>query len=53
MNNNKIKCICGIEFDENFCKKHFKKCRQFINKFNNFDYKISKLLEEYLFDLTN
>ena len=53
MNNDKIKCICGIEFEEKFFKKHFRKCRLFINKFNKFDYKISILLEEYLFDIKN
>ena len=53
MNNDKIKCICGNEFEEKFFKKHYRKCTLFINKFNKFDYKISILLEEYLFEIKN
>ena len=46
--NNKIKCLCGKEYEEKKYKKHLTKCDLFIERFKNFDCKISILLGEYL-----
>ena len=48
MNKDNIKCICGNEFEEKKFKKHFRNCNSFLNKFYKFDYKISRLLDEYI-----
>ena len=53
MNNHKIKCLCGEDFEEKKYKKHFIKCNPFIAKFEKFDYKLSILLEEFLQDKGN
>lgn len=45
---NKIfKCYCNNDFDEINFEKHFKKCKPFINKFEEFDKKITYLLQNY------
>lgn len=51
--NSKIKCICKKELDINSFKKHFKKCKLFLQEFNKFDFKISILLREYLINKNN
>ena len=48
-----IKCVCGKEFKKINFKKHYKICELFLDKYNIFDYKISKILGEYLFDKKN
>ena len=53
MNNNNIECICGKIFEINIFKKHFKKCKEFIHKFNKSDYYMIILIKEYLKDKKN
>ena len=50
---NNIKCECGIFFKAKAFKKHFKNCNLFIKKYIKFDYKISRLLGEYLLNKEN
>ena len=50
MNNDDIECLCGIKFDKNIFKNHFKKCEPLLSKFSNFDRKLSLLLKEYSFN---
>ncbi len=50
---NRINCLCGENFGEKELKKHIRKCTLFLYRFKIFDYKISKLLEEYLSDKKN
>ena len=50
MNENKILCLCGEKFDEKSLKIHIRMCEPFIDKFKLFDYKISRLLNEYVMD---
>ena len=53
MNKNNIKCICGENYKEIDLKNHIRKCFSFIKRFKLFDYKIAKLLEEYLSEKEN
>ena len=53
MNKNNIKCMCGENYKENDLKNHIRKCLSFIKRFKLFDYKIAKLLEEYLSEKQN
>ena len=48
MNKKIIQCICGDNFKEIDLKNHIRKCVSFIKRFKLFDYKIAKLIEEYL-----
>lgn len=48
MNNDNIKCVCGETNNFNDFKKHFKKCKSFLNKFGKFDFKMRMLLKEYI-----
>ena len=43
-----IHCLCGKNYEEKEYKRHIKNCPDFLKRFKLFDYKISKLLEEYL-----
>ena len=42
-----IQCICGNKYDKKEFKKHFKNCCKFIEKFKDFDFKISQLIKKY------
>ena len=53
MNKKIIQCICGYNFKEIDLKSHIRKCLLFIKRFKLFDYKIAKLLEEYLSEKEN
>ena len=53
MDHDYIICKCGNKFKKKIFKKHYKNCQSFINKFNKFDFYISNLLKEYLFDKDN
>ena len=44
-NNDNIKCICGINFEMNNFKKHFRNCQKFLQKFEKFDYQMQFLLK--------
>ena len=48
-----INCLCGETFSEKELKKHIRNCSIFLYRFEIFDYKICKLLEEYLSDKKN
>lgn len=48
MNEKTILCLCGEKYDEINLKKHIRICDSFLNRFRLFDYKISRLLNEYL-----
>ena len=49
----KIKCTCGYFFKKKEFKKHFKRCPYFLDKFTKFDYKISRLIGQYLINKDN
>ena len=53
MNKKNIRCICGDNYAEIDLKNHIRKCLPFIKRFKLFDYKIAKLLEEYLSEKEN
>ena len=48
MNEEKILCECGGSFYEIEFKKHFKKCIKLLEKYKNFDFKMTQLFKEYL-----
>ena len=48
-----INCLCGETFSEKELKKHIRNCSIFRYRFEIFDYKICKLLEEYISDKKN
>ena len=50
---NIIECICGNKYGEHILKKHIKECSLFREKFEDFDFKISKLLQQILYNKTN
>ena len=47
MEEKKIKCLCNETFIETQLKKHIINCQPFLKRFKIFDFKISRLLEEY------
>ena len=53
MGENIIECICGKKYEEHILKKHIKECSLFRKKFEFFDFKISKLLQQILYDKKN
>ena len=53
MTEKKIECLCGKKYGENILKKHIKECALFRKKFELFDFKISKLLQQILFEKKN
>ena len=53
MNEKKIECACGQDFEEIILKKHIRTCSIFLKKFKIFDYKIAELLQQYLYDKKN
>ena len=42
-----IQCICGTQYKKQEFKKHFKNCNKFLEKFKDFDYKISTIISSY------
>lgn len=48
--NENIKCLCGRDYDKIEFKKHYKECEMFLDKFNDFDVKISMLLKSYCYN---
>lgn len=47
MDQRKLPCVCGLEFDEEQFKEHFGKCRAFKEQFKEFDQKFGELLKSY------
>ena len=43
-----INCECGKILGENKFMKHFKKCQKLINKYKDFDFKITTILKTYI-----
>ena len=39
--------MCGKKYDKKEFKKHFKNCHKFLEKFKDFDFKISELIKKY------
>ena len=48
-----IECLCGKKYGEHILKKHIKECLFFRKKFEVFDFKISKLLQQILYEKKN
>ena len=47
MDQRKLPCVCGQEFDEEQFVKHFSTCQDFKSKFREFDQKFGELLKSY------
>ena len=45
--NELFKCICGEKYNKNIFKKHYKKCKLFLNKYSEFDNIISHYLNNF------
>ena len=48
-----IECLCGKKYGEHILKKHIKECSLFRKKFEVFDFKISKILQQMLYEKKN
>ena len=48
MNEEEIKCECGVIFKKQDFKNHFRKCIDLISKFQAFDYKMIQLIKTYI-----
>ena len=42
-----ITCLCGGKFDKKEFKNHYRTCKRFIEKYKDFDLKISQILSQY------
>ena len=42
-----IQCVCGTKYDKKEFKKHYKNCCKLLEKFKDFDFKISQLIKKY------
>ena len=41
-----IQCICGIKYNKKLFKQHFRNCNQFLEKYKDFDFKISTAISK-------
>ena len=48
MSEENIECECGIIISEMKFKDHFKDCSKLFNKYKDLDFKINKLIKEYI-----
>ena len=47
-----MNCICGKKYNKEEFKNHFRNCYKFLEKYKNFDLKISQLIKKY-FEIKN
>ena len=42
-----IQCTCGIKYNKKEFKQHFRNCKLFLEKYKDFDFKISTIISKY------